>query len=72
MELGINSIIGIGLLLYGSYKLIMYRFAPEKLAKLESMKQEFSTKKAAYLFIFGYILLPFVAGLLILTRDYRG
>ena len=72
MEPGINLILGIGLILYGFYNLTMHRFAPEKLTKLESMKQELGTRKAVYIYVFGYTLTPVVAGLLMLMRHFRG
>ena len=71
MDLRINLILGIVLILYGAYNLIMHRVSPEKLTKLESMKQDLGTKKATYIYVFGYILTPFIAGLLILMRHFR-
>ena len=71
MDIGINIILGIGLILYGAYNLIMHQFSPEKLTKLESMKQELGTKKAVYIYVFGYILTPLIAGALMLMRHFR-
>jgi hypothetical protein len=71
MDLRINLILGIVLILYGAYNLFMKLSAPEKLTKLVSMKQELGTKKATYIYVIGYILTPFIAGLLMLMRHFR-
>ena len=72
MNIGLKLIVGIGLIGYGLYYLIMRRFAPEKLTRLQSMKREFDTKKAVILHVIGYTVMPIVAGIMILAVHFRG
>lgn len=71
MSIGLKLLVGIGLIGYGLYYLVMRKFAPEKLTKLQSMMDEFDTKKALTLHIIGYTVMPIVAGIFILVGHFR-
>ena len=71
MNIGLKLLLGIGLIGYGLYYLIMRKFAPEKLAKLQSMIYEFGDKKAIVLHIIGYTLIPIIAGIVLLATHFR-
>ena len=71
MDIGVKLIMGSVLIGYGLYYLMMRKFAPEKLTRLESMKYEFGDKKALRLHTIGHMVIPFVAGIIILAAHFR-
>lgn len=70
--MGINLILGAGLILYGLYMLIARQIAPEKIKKLQSLKQSHSEKMAMSIHIIGYTVVPIVAGALMILAHFRG
>jgi len=69
MEFSSDLIIGSVLLALSVYTLVARQVAPGHFAKLEAMKQQWGDKKGVALHIFGYTLLPFVAGSLMLFNE---
>jgi len=70
-NIGINLILGTGLILYGVYMLIARQIAPEKIKKLQYLKQNYSAKMAQSIHIIGYTITPIIAGALMVIADFR-
>ncbi len=72
MDIGFNFIIGVLAIVYGLYSFIQRKVAPEKIEKLQTMIERNGEKMAHSIHLFGYTILPIVAGLLLLYAHYRG
>jgi membrane protein DedA with SNARE-associated domain len=72
MDIGINFTIGVLAIAYGIYSYIQRKVAPEKIEKLQSMIERNGEKMAHSIHLFGYTILPIVAGLLLLFAHFRG
>jgi hypothetical protein len=72
MDIGFNFIIGVLAIVYGLYSFIQRKVAPEKIEKLQTMIERNGEKMAHSIHLFGYTILPIVAGLLLLYAHFRG
>jgi hypothetical protein len=72
MDIGINFIIGVLAIVYGLYSFIQRKVAPEKIEKLQTMIERNGEKMGHSIHLFGYTILPIVAGLLLLYAHFRG
>lgn len=72
MDIGINFIIGVLAIVYGLYYLVQRKVAPEKIEKLQSLIERNGEKMGNSIHLFGYTILPIVAGLLLLHAHFRG
>lgn len=71
MDNSLNLILGILAIAYGIYSYIQRKTAPEKIAKLQVMIERNGEKMGHSIHLFGYTILPIVAGLLILLAYFR-
>jgi hypothetical protein len=71
MDMGINSILGVLAIVYGLYSFIQRKGAPEKIEKLQTMIERNGEKMGHAIHLFGYTILPIVAGLLLLFAHFR-
>ncbi len=67
-----NFIIGVLAIAYGVYSFIQRKIAPEKIAKLQVMIERNGEKMGHSIHLFGYTILPIVAGLLLLYAYFKG
>jgi len=72
MNIGINFILGVLAIVYGLYCFIQRKVAPENIKKLQSMIERNGEKMGNSIHLFGYTIMPIVAGLLLLFADFRG
>ena len=72
MNISINLILGLLAIVYGLYCFIQRKTAPEKIEKLQSMIERNGEKMGHSIHLFGYTILPIVAGLLLLFAYFRG
>lgn len=72
MDISINFIIGVLAIVYGLYSFVQRKVAPEKIVKLQSMIERNGEKMGHSIHLFGYTILPIVAGLLLLYAHFRG
>jgi len=72
MEISVNLIIGVLAILYGLYSYYQRKTAPESIKKLQIMIERNGEKMAHSIHLFGYTILPIVAGLLLLHAHFRG
>ena len=72
MNIGINFILGVLAIVYGLYCFIQRKVAPENIKKLQSMIEPNGEKMGHSIHLFGYTILPIVAGLLLLHGHFRG
>jgi len=71
MNIDFNFIVGVLAILYGLYSFIQRKVAPEKIEKLQSMIERNGEKMGNSIHLFGYTILPIVAGLLLLFSHFR-
>lgn len=71
MDIGLNIILGTLAIVYGIYSYIQRKTAPEKIEKLQTMIERNGEKMGHSIHLFGYTILPIVAGLLILLAHFR-
>jgi hypothetical protein len=71
-NISINSIIGLLAIVYGLYCFIQRKTAPEKIEKLQTMIERNGEKMGNSIHLFGYTIMPIVAGLLLLFAEFRG
>jgi hypothetical protein len=72
MDISINLIIGVLAIVYGLYSFIQRKTAPQNIEKLQSMIERNGEKMAHSIHLFGYTILPIIAGLLLLFAHFRG
>ena len=72
MNIPINLILGILAIAYGLYCYFQRKVAPEKIEKLQTMIERNGEKMGNSIHLFGYTILPIVAGLLLLHAHFRG
>jgi hypothetical protein len=72
MDIGFNLIVGVLAIAYGVYSFIQRKVAPEKIAKLQVMIERNGEKMGHSIHLFGYTILPIIAGLLILYAHFKG
>ena len=71
MSLSFNFIIGLLAIAYGIYSYIQRKTAPENIEKLQEMIERNGEKMANSIHLFGYTIMPIVAGLMLLYAHYR-
>lgn len=71
MEITLNFILGVLAIGYGLYSYLQLKTAPEKIDKLQSMIERNGEKMANSIYLFGYTILPIVAGILMLIAYFR-
>ncbi len=71
MEPGFNLILGALAIAYGVYSYVQRKTAPEKIEKLQIMIERNGEKMGHSIHLFGYTILPIVAGILILLAAFR-
>ena len=67
----INFILGVVAIIYGLYSFIQRKIAPEKIEKLQTMIERNGEKMGHSIHLFGYTILPIIAGLLLLFSHFR-
>ena len=72
MDISFNFIIGALAIVYGLYSFIQRKVAPEKIEKLQTMIERNGEKMGHSIHLFGYTILPIVAGLLLLYAYFQG
>ncbi|MDH3450145.1 MAG: hypothetical protein OEO18_18535 [Gammaproteobacteria bacterium] len=72
MNIGVNLILGVLAIVYGLYCYWQRKTSPEKIEKLQTMIERNGEKMGHSIHLFGYTILPIVAGLLLLYAYFRG
>ncbi|MBT8433573.1 MAG: hypothetical protein KJN95_02855 [Gammaproteobacteria bacterium] len=72
MEISFNLIVGVLAIAYGMYSFIQRKTVPEKIVKLQAMIERNGEKMGHSIHLFGYTILPVVAGLLLLYAHFKG
>jgi hypothetical protein len=70
-NISFNLILGMLAIVYGLYSFYQRKTAPEDIAKLQIMIERNGEKMANSIHLFGYTILPIVAGLLLLYAHFR-
>jgi len=71
MNIDFNFIVGVLAIAYGLYSFIQRKVAPQNIEKLQSMIERNGEKMAHSIHLFGYTILPIIAGLLLLFAHFR-
>lgn len=71
MDIGLNLILGVLAIAYGVYSYIRRKTAPDSIDKLQTMIERNGEKMGHSIHLFGYTILPIVAGILILLAHFR-
>jgi hypothetical protein len=71
MNISINFILGVLAIAYGLYSYMQRKTAPEKIEKLQTMIERNGKKMAHNIHLFGYTILPIIAGVLMLHAHFR-
>jgi hypothetical protein len=72
MSLGVNLILGSGLVIYGLYMFILRRVAAQKISKLQALIESHAEKTGYKIHLIGHTALPLVAGILLIIAHFRG
>jgi len=72
MNISINLAIGVLAIVYGLYSFYQRKSAPQDIAKLQTMIERNGEKMGHSIHLFGYTILPIVAGLLLLHAHFQG
>ena len=72
MQIGINFIIGVVAIAYALYCYSQLKFYPEKIDKLQYLIERNGEKMGYSIYLFGHVILPVVAGILLLLSHFRG
>jgi hypothetical protein len=72
MSLGVNLILGSGLVIYGLYMFILRRVAAQKISKLQALIESHGEKTGYKIHLIGHTVLPLVAGILLIIAHFRG
>ena len=72
MNISINFVIGVLAIVYGLYSFHRRKTAPESIDKLTIMIERNGEKMGHAIHLFGYTILPIVAGLLLMHAHFRG
>jgi hypothetical protein len=67
----LNFILGVLAIAYGLYSFYQRKTAPEDIAKLQTMIERNGEKMANSIHLFGYTILPILAGLMMLHAHFR-
>jgi hypothetical protein len=71
MNISFNFILGVLAIGYGLYSYMQRKTAPEKIEKLQTMIERNGEKMAHSIHLFGYTILPIIAGVLMLLAYFR-
>ena len=71
MSVEFNFILGVLAIIYGLYSYYRRKTAPQDIDKLQELIERNGEKMAHSIHLFGYTILPIVAGLLLLFAVYR-
>lgn len=71
MPIGLNFIIGIAAIAYGLYCYSRMKFSPEQIEKLKMLIERNGEKMGNSIYLFGHVILPVVAGILLLLAHFR-
>lgn len=71
MDISFNFIIGVLAIAYGIYSYMQRKSAPENIRKLQEMIERNGEKMGHSIHLFGYTIMPIVAGLLLLYAHFR-
>lgn len=71
MNISFNFILGVLAIAYGLYSYVQRKTAPEKIEKLQTMIERNGEKMAHSIHLFGYTILPIIAGILMLLAHFR-
>lgn len=71
MNLSFNLIVGALAIAYGIYSYYRRKTAPESIEKLQDMIERNGEKMGHSIHLFGYTIMPIIAGLLLLYAHYR-
>jgi hypothetical protein len=72
MNISVNFVIGMLAIVYGLYSFYQRKTAPESIKKLTIMIERNGEKMGHAIHLFGYTILPIVAGLLLMHAHFRG
>jgi len=72
MNISVNFVIGVLAIIYGLYSFYRRKTEPESIAKLTIMIERNGEKMGHAIHLFGYTILPIVAGLLLMHAHFRG
>ena len=67
----LNLILGVLAIVYGIYSYHQRKTAPEKIEKLQESIKRNGEKMAHQIHLFGYTVMPIIAGLLLLHAHFR-
>ena len=71
MSVEFNFIVGVLAIAYGLYSYYRRKTAPQDIDKLQELIERNGEKMAHSIHLFGYTILPIVAGLLMLLAAFR-
>ena len=71
MSVEFNFIVGVLAIVYGLYSYYRRKTAPQGIDKLQELIERNGEKMGYSIHLFGYTILPIVAGLLMLLAAYR-
>jgi len=71
MSFSINFVLGVLAIVYGIYSYVQRKTAPEKIEKLQTMIERNGEKMGHSIHLFGYTIMPIIAGLLLLYAHFR-
>ena len=72
MNISINLAVGVLAIVYGLYKFYQRKTAPQDIPKLQTMIERNGEKMGHSIHLFGYTILPIIAGLLLLYAHFKG
>jgi hypothetical protein len=70
--MSINLLLGIAAIGYGLYTAYVRATAPEKLGKLEAMREQWGESTGTAVHVVGYTVVPIVVGLVLLATALLG
>jgi hypothetical protein len=71
MSISFNLIVGVLAIVYGLYSFYQRKTAPENIKKLTIMVDRNGEKMGHSIHLFGYTILPIVAGLLLVYAHFK-
>ena len=71
MEISVNLVLGVLAIVYGVYSYVQRKTAPEKIDKLQTMIARNGEKMGHSIHLFGYTIMPIIAGVLLLLGHFR-
>ncbi|MCP4331649.1 MAG: hypothetical protein GY785_03245 [Gammaproteobacteria bacterium] len=72
MDISINFVVGVLAIAYGLYCFNQRKTAPQDIKKLQTMIERNGEKMGHSIHLFGYTILPIIAGLLLLYAHFQG